>query len=75
MRRDSGTCSTSFRRDGDRDLTGDDIVRIVGIAAALVLATAGLRGQQIGLSDGLRMAALWAFLFVAVALAFSVLGW
>ncbi len=53
----------------------DDIVRVIGIAMALVLVVANLRGQRIGLSEGLRMAALWGFLFVAVALVFSVLGW
>lgn len=41
---------------------------------ALVLAVANLRGQRIGLSDGLRIAALWGFIFVAVALVFSVIG-
>lgn len=55
-------------------MMGDDIVRIIGIVAALVLVTAGMRGRQIGLSDGLRMGALWAFAFVAVALLASVLG-
>jgi hypothetical protein len=53
----------------------DDIVRIIGIVMALVLAVANLRGARIGLSEGIRMAALWAFLFVAGALVFSVLGW
>ncbi|WP_231468780.1 hypothetical protein [Novosphingobium sp. CECT 9465] len=56
-------------------MSGDDIVRMIGIIGALVLVSAGLRGRQIGLSDGLRMAALWAFVFVAAALTFSVLGW
>ncbi|MFN3457809.1 MAG: hypothetical protein ACK4Z8_09565 [Novosphingobium sp.] len=42
---------------------------------ALVLAVVSLRGQRIGLSDGLRMAALWAFLITVVALVFAVLGW
>lgn len=51
----------------------DDIVRIIGILMALVLVMANVRGQRIGLSDGLRMAALWAFLFVAVALVFSII--
>jgi len=50
------------------------MVRIVALAMALVLAVANLRGRQIGLSDGLRMAALWGFIFVAVALVFSVVG-
>lgn len=53
----------------------DDIVRIIGIVMALILVMANLRGQRIGLSDGLRMAALWGFLFVAVALVFTMLGW
>lgn len=52
-----------------------DLVRILGIGMALVLAIAGLKGRGIGLSDGVRMAALWAFLIIALALIFSVLGW
>jgi hypothetical protein len=52
-----------------------DTVRIIGIAMSLILVTAGLKGRGIGLSDGLRMAALWAFLIVAAALVFSTLGW
>lgn len=52
-----------------------DMVRIIGISMALVLAVANFKGREIGLSDGLRMAALWAFLFIVVALVFSVLGW
>lgn len=55
-------------------MIGDDIVRIIGILASLILVAAGLRGRQIGLSDGLRMGALWAFAFIAVALLASVLG-
>lgn len=55
-------------------MNGDDIVRLIGIAASLILVGAGLRGRQIGLSDGLRMAALWLFAFVAVALVASVIG-
>ncbi len=54
---------------------GNDVVRIIAIAMALVLVVASLRGQKFGLSEGLRMAALWCFLFIAVALVFSVLGW
>lgn len=53
---------------------GDDIVRVIGILAALILATAGLRGRKIGLSDGLRMGALWVFVFVVVALVASILA-
>lgn len=53
----------------------DQVVSIIGIIMALILVTANLRGQRIGLSDGVRMAALWAFLLVAAALVFSVLGW
>ncbi|MCY1671738.1 hypothetical protein OVA07_12075 [Novosphingobium sp. SL115] len=53
----------------------EEIVRITGIVMALVLAVANLRGARIGLSEGMRMAALWTFLFVAGALIFSVLGW
>ena len=56
-------------------MTGDDIVRIIGIAMALVLVIANLRGRRIGLSEGLRAAALWGFLFIAAAVVFSVLGW
>lgn len=55
-------------------MNGDDIVRLIGIAASLILVGAGLRGRQIGLSDGARMAALWLFAFVAVALMASILG-
>lgn len=51
----------------------DDVVRIIGILMALVLVMANVRGQRIGLSDGLRMAALWAFLFVAVTLVFLII--
>jgi len=53
---------------------GNDIVRIIALLAALVLGVAGLRGQRIGLSDGLRMAALWVFAFLVVALLASALG-
>lgn len=56
-------------------MTGNDIVRVIGIAMALVLVIANLRGQRIGLSEGLRTAALWGFLFIATTLVFSVLGW
>ncbi|HQS69180.1 MULTISPECIES: hypothetical protein [unclassified Novosphingobium] len=55
-------------------MTGNDVAQIIGIAMAMVLIIANLRGKQIGLSEGLRMGALWAFLFVAVALVFSVIG-
>ncbi|MBB4613836.1 hypothetical protein [Novosphingobium taihuense] len=56
-------------------MSNDDVVRLIGIAMALVLVVANLRGQRIGLSDGFRMAALWGFLIVTVTLVFSVLGW
>ncbi|MFM6830018.1 MAG: hypothetical protein ACKOVA_06745 [Novosphingobium sp.] len=56
-------------------MNGDDITRLIALTMALVLAVANLRGRQIGLSDSLRMAALWAFVFVAVALAVSILGY
>lgn len=49
-------------------MTGDEVVRIIGIIAALVLLITSVRGKQIGLSDGLKMASLWAFAFVALAL-------
>lgn len=52
-----------------------DTVRIIGISLALVLAVANFKSREIELSDGLRMAALWAFLFIVFALVFSVLGW
>lgn len=52
-----------------------DTVRIIGISLALVLAVANFKGREIGLPDSLRMAALWAFLFIVFALVFSVLGW
>ena len=55
-------------------MNGNDVVRLISIALALILVVANLRGQRIGLSDGLRMAALWGFLFVAVALVFSIIG-
>lgn len=55
-------------------MSGDDVVKLIGIAMAMVLLIANLRGGQIGLSEGLRMGALWAFLFVAVALVFTVIG-
>lgn len=56
-------------------MTNDDVVRLIGIAMALVLVVANLRGQRIGLSDGLRMAALWGFLILTVTLVFSLVGW
>lgn len=56
-------------------MTDNDTVRLIGIFMALVLVVANLRGQRIGLSDGLRMAALWGFLIVTVTLVFSVMGW
>lgn len=52
-----------------------DIARIVAIGMSLVLVIAGLKGRAIGLGDGLRMAALWAFVIIAVALVFTVIGW
>lgn len=52
-----------------------DTVRIIGISMALVLAIANFKGREIGLSDGLRMAALWAFLFMVGAVIFTVLRW
>lgn len=55
-------------------MTGDDVVRIIAIAMALVLVIANLRGKHIGLSGGLRAAALWGFLFIAAALVFTMLG-
>lgn len=54
-------------------MTGDQIVRLIGIVMALVLLIANLRGRQFGLSDTLRMTALWVFLFVALALVFSLI--
>lgn len=56
-------------------MSDNDVVRLIGITIALVLVVANLRGQRIGLSEGLRMAALWGFLIMTVALVFSVLGW
>ncbi len=55
-------------------MNGDDIARIIALTMALVLAVANLRGRQLGLSEGLRMAALWGFMFVAATLVFSVVG-
>jgi hypothetical protein len=55
-------------------VNGDDITRIIALTLALVLAVSNLRGRQMGLSEGLRMAALWGFLFVAAALVFAVVG-
>ncbi|MBF9150057.1 hypothetical protein [Novosphingobium jiangmenense] len=52
-----------------------DLTRIIGIGMSLILVVASLKGREIGLSDGLRMAALWGFLIIALALVFSVLGW
>lgn len=56
-------------------MSADQIVRVIGLIMALVLLVANLRGQRIGLSEGLRMGALWAFLILVAALLFSVLGW
>ncbi|MEL0253329.1 MAG: hypothetical protein VW935_15510 [Novosphingobium sp.] len=56
-------------------MDSSDFARIIGIGLALVLVVANLKGRQIGLSEGLRMAALWGFLIVAAALVFSILGW
>ncbi|MFN4134028.1 MAG: hypothetical protein ACK4G2_00125 [Novosphingobium sp.] len=56
-------------------MSADQIVRLIGLVMVLVLLVANLRGQRIGLSEGLRMAALWGFLILAAALLFSVLGW
>lgn len=55
-------------------MNGDDITRIVGLSMSLVLIVANLRGKQLGLSDGLRMAALWGFLITAIALVFSIVA-
>lgn len=52
-----------------------DLARITGLGMALVLVVANLKGRQIGLSHGLRMAALWGFLIITLSLVFSVLGW
>lgn len=56
-------------------MISSDFARIIGIVLALVLVVANLKGRQIGLSDGLRMAALWGFLIIAATLVFITLGW
>lgn len=56
-------------------MNSSDLVRIIAIGLALVLVIANLKGRQIGLPDGLRMAALWGLLIVAAAIVFTSLGW
>lgn len=52
-----------------------DLARIIGLGMSLILVIANLKGREIGLSDGLRIVALWGFMIVMLALVFSVLGW
>lgn len=42
------------------------MARIVGVGIALLLVVSNLKGRQIGMSDGLRMAALWGFLIITL---------
>lgn len=51
------------------------MARIDGVGIALLLVVSNLKGRQIGMSDGLRMAALWGFLIITLTLVFSLLGW
>ncbi|MGV3511972.1 MAG: hypothetical protein ACO1OX_08225 [Novosphingobium sp.] len=56
-------------------MDSDDLAWIIGVGMSLALVVASLKGRQMGLSDGLRMATLWGFLIVALTLVFTTLRW
>jgi hypothetical protein len=47
-------------------------VQIVALLGWLLFAGSAFAGYRLGWKEGLRMALLWAGIFVAVALAFSL---
>lgn len=50
----------------------DEIVRIIGILAALILAGSALRSKRIPIADGVRMAATWLMIFAGAWLIFTL---
>ena len=55
-------------------MTGGTIAMLAFLALALVLPVAALRDRRIDWSRGWKMAAIWAALFVLVAMGFAWLG-
>ena len=50
----------------------DEIDRIIGILAALILAGSALRSKRIPIADRLRMAMIWLMIFAAAGLIFTL---
>ena len=55
-------------------MSGQAIAMLAFMALALVLPVAALRDRRIDWGRGWRMAALWAALFVLVAMLFAWIG-
>ena len=55
-------------------MSGDTLAALVGIVAALFLATRGLRGGSISRSSTLRMAGVWAIIIATLVLLIWWLG-
>jgi uncharacterized membrane protein len=55
-------------------MTGDQLVQIVALFAALVLVTSGFAGHRLSWSKGIRLGLIWGGLFVIVTLFISVVA-
>ncbi len=56
---------------GDGGLDGDRIARLVYLGAILTVVAAGVFGSGIGLSQGLRNAAIWLAIVLILAAAYQ----
>ena len=54
-------------------MSGDQLVHLIAVFAALVLVTSGLAAHRLSWSKGLRLGLIWAGLFVIVTLFISIL--
>ena len=55
-------------------MSGDQLVQLIAIFASLVLVTAGLSARRLSWSKGVRMALIWAGIFMIVTLFISVVA-
>lgn len=53
-------------------MSGDQLVQMIAIFASLVLVTTGLQAHRLSWSKGVRLALIWAGLFVIVTLFISI---
>lgn len=55
-------------------MSGDQLVQLIAIFAALVLATSGLAAHRLSWSKGVRMALVWAGIFTIATLFISIVA-